>query len=1003
MLGLLLMNAVALAQNNRTITGKITDDKGAPLSNVSVQVKGLKVGTVTNEDGNFSISVPANGRILVFSYAGMTTEEVAIGNQTNVNVSLQPANKNLQEVVVVGYGTQRRRDVTASISRIDGAVIQDLPVQGPDQALRGRAPGVTVTQSSGTPGSSINVNIRGAGSISASNQPLYVIDGVPINIGSFSQIGVGGQTLNSLADINPNEIESFEILKDAAATAIYGSRAANGVVIITTKRGRNAKTTVSINSYYGLQKVYKKLEPLTGPEHVALIQEAVRNRFGATIVPSQLGLVGLDANPNTYPTTNWQNEIFRTAPVQGHDISLRGGNEKTKFFFSTSLFDQKGIVLGSGFKRYNLRLNLDNDISSKFKIGTSIGLSRSASTRIQNDNNIYGVISTAVLLGGHIPVYNPDGTFGRDPNASIENPVANATLPTNDVKNNRILANGNLEYQIIPSLSFRSVVGVDYITFREQNFIPSTHIQGAGVKGIGREAYQEEINLTNENILTFRKTFGDHNITATAVASFQESKQESIFAQATNFPGNDIRRLSAGSVRTAASSAGSSYGVIGYLGRLNYSFKGKYLLTASVRRDGVSRFGRDKRYGTFPAISGAWRVSDEDFFSGFKAVNELKLRGSYGVAGNSAFADFGSLPLVSGGANYLQTAGFAPTQLGNPDLGWEESRQTNFGMDISLYNSRISFSADYFVRTTKDLLLGRPLVGASGFTTINQNIGSTENKGFEFMLNTINLDKKSFKWSTSFNMTFPKNRIIKLAGTPFASGFASWVEEGQALGSFRGYRVVKIFQTQAEITGAPFQSSLTRPGDIQFADLNKDGQITSADQEILGSAVPDFFGGMTNNLSYKGFELSSFLQFVSGNKVYNNTRAFSEGMNSIFGSSATVRNRWTPTNTNTNIPRAVITDPNNNRRTSNRWLEDGSFLRLKNIVLSYSLPSSVTQRLGLQNVKFFVQGENIYTWTKYSGFDPEVSTFSITNTAPGTDFLTFPQARTFTGGINIIF
>ena len=340
MLATLLISGAALAQN-RTITGRITDDKGTPLSNVSVQVKGLKVGTVTDREGNFSVSVPDEGRILVFSYSGMTTEEEVIGNQTNIMVSMKPANINLQEVVVVGYGTQRRKDVTASITRIDGGIIQDLPVQGPDQALRGRAPGVIVTQSSGTPGSSINVNIRGAGSISASNQPLYVIDGVPINIGSYSQIGVGGQTLNSLADINPNEIESFEILKDAAATAIYGSRAANGVVIITTKRGRNARTTVAINSYYGLQKVYKKLEPLTGPEHVALIQEAVRNRFGPTIVPSQIGLAGLDANPATYPTTNWQNEIFRTAPVRSHDISLRGGNEKTRFFFSTALFDQK--------------------------------------------------------------------------------------------------------------------------------------------------------------------------------------------------------------------------------------------------------------------------------------------------------------------------------------------------------------------------------------------------------------------------------------------------------------------------------------------------------------------------------------------------------------------------------------------------------------------------------------------------------------------------------------
>lgn len=1003
MLGMLLMNAVALAQNNRTITGKVTDDKGTPIARASVQVKGTTTGTVTADDGTFSLIVPSNARTLVVSAVGLVEKEVKITSESSYTVGLTASARDLQEIVVVGYGTQRRRDVTAAISRVDGASIQNLPVQGPDQALRGRVAGVNVSQSSGTPGASLNVNIRGAGSISASNQPLYVIDGIPINIGSYSQIGVGGQTLNSLADINPNEIESYEILKDAAATAIYGSRAANGVVIITTKRGRNAKTTVSINSYYGQQNVYKKLEPLTGPEHVALIQEAVRNRFGATIVPSQLGLAGLDADPSTYPSTNWQNEIFRTAPVQGHDISLRGGNERTKFFFSTSLFDQKGIIIGSGFKRYNLRLNLDNEITSKLKIGTSIGLSRSLSTRIQNDNNIYGVLSTAVLLGGQIPVYNADGTFGRDPNASIENPVANALLPTNNVKNNRILANATVDYQIIPSLSFRSVVGVDYIIFREQNFIPSTHIQGAGANGRGTEGFQDEINLTNENILTFRKAFGEHNFTATAVASFQESKSESIFAQATNFPGNNIIRLSAGSVRVAASSAGSSYGIVGYLGRLNYGYKGKYLVSASVRRDGVSRFGKDKRFGTFPAVSAAWRISDENFFSGFKVINELKLRGSYGVAGNAAFADFGSLPLVSGGANYLQSAGFAPAQLGNPDLGWEESKQTNFGLDLTMLKSRISLSADYFVRTTDKLLLGRPLVGASGFTTINQNIGSTQNKGFEFLLNTRNIDNNTFKWSTSFNITFPKNKIIRLAGTPFASGFASWVEEGKELGAFRGFRVVGIFQTQADIAAAPFQSTLTRPGDIRFADLNKDGQITAADQEIIGSAVPDFFGGMTNNFSYKGFELSGFLQFVSGNEVYNNTRAFSEGMNSIFGSSARVRNRWTPTNTNTDIPRAVFGDPNNNRRTSDRWLEDGSYLRLKNVVLSYSLPGSVTQRLRLQNVRVFVQGENIYTWTKYKGFDPEVSTFSITNTAPGTDFLTFPQARTFTGGINVTF
>lgn len=1001
-LAFLLLCGQLLAQN-RTITGKVTDENGNPLTNVSVLVKGTTLGTVTREDGTYSISVPSNARLLVISSVNMEPKEVSIGNQTSVNTSLTSANSSLSEVVVVGYGTTSRKNLTSSVSKIGAKEIENLPIQGPDQALRGRAAGVTVTQSSGTPGSSINVVIRGAGSISASNQPLYVVDGIPLNIGSYSQLGAGGQVLNSLSDINPNEIESFEVLKDAAATAVYGSRAANGVVIITTKRGKNAKTAVNFNTYYGTSSAYKTLEPLSGPEHVALVQEEVRNRFGSTIKPSQIGLQGLDGAPESYSTNIWQDEIFRNAAIKSYDVNLRGGNDKTKFFIASSLFDQEGIILGSGFKRYNVRLNLDNNVTDKLKVGTSIGFSRSVSNRIQNDNNIYGVLSTALLLGSHIPVYNPDGTFGRDPNASIENPVANATLPTNDVKNNRLLANAQVEYQIIPSLSFKTVVGIDYVTFREQNFIPSTHIQGAGVKGDGREGYSEEINLTNENILTYKKSFGVHDITVTGVASFQESKFESIFARAQNFPGNEILRLSAGSIRTSATSDGSSYGIIGYLGRINYGLMDKYLFSASVRRDGVSRFGRDKRYGTFPAFSAAWRVSQEKFLENLRFISDLKLRASYGIAGNSSFSDFGSLPLVAGGANYLQSAGLAPTQLGNPDLGWEEAEQKNVGIDLGLLRSRINVTADYFIKTTKNLLLGRPLVGSSGFTTINQNIGSVENKGFEFGLNTVNITNSNLTWSTNFNITFPENKIKKLAGTPFASGFASWVEEGQALGSFRGYRVVGIFQTQAEIAAAPTQSSSTRPGDIQFADLNKDGAITSADQEILGNANPDFYGGLTNSVSFKGFELSAFLQFVSGNSIYNNTRAFYEGMNSIFGSSKTTLNRWTPTNPSTEYPRAVFGDPNNNRRTSTRFLEDGSFMRLKNIVLSYGLPSNITSKLKIQKARIYVQGENLKTWTGYKGFDPEVSTFSITNTAPGTDFLTFPQARTFTAGLNITF
>jgi TonB-linked SusC/RagA family outer membrane protein len=997
----ILLAHTSLAQ--KIITGKVTDDQGIPLGNVSVIVRGTTAGTTTKTDGTYTLILPANAKALIFSSVDMRTVEISIGTNTQVNATLKSEDKTLAEVVVTGYGTQKKKDLTGSIASLKSSAIQNRPIQGPDQALRGQIAGVTVNQSSGTPGGSINVNIRGTGSINASSQPLYVIDGIPINTGSYSQIGVGNQTLNSLSEINPNEIESYEVLKDAAASAIYGSRAANGVVLITTKRGVNRKTSININTYYGSARVYKKIEPLTGPEFIELIQEGVKNRYGSTTIPSQIGLVGYDNAPSSYPTNNWQNLIFQQAPIKSLDINARGGNDRTKFFVSASVFDQQGIVIASKFKRYNFRLNLDNKVSEKLNISADISFGHSINNRIRNDNNIYGVVSTSLLLGSYFPAYNANGTYGRDPNASIENPLANAYEVTNDVKSNRLLTTVSGEYKITKHFSFKSQLSVDYLNLKELFYIPSTHLQGAGTRGDGSEGYTQDISWTNENILTYKQIFGKHDLAFTGVASYQESVYESIFAQAQNFPGDQIRRLSAGSVRVAASSSGTSWGLVGYIGRVNYAYAGKYLFGASMRRDGVSRFGSNKRWGTFPAVSVAWRISEEKFLSNVNFISDLKIRGSYGLAGNASVGNFASLPLVGGGFNFNQAAGLAPIQLGNPDLGWEESKQKDIALELGLFKNRINIIAEYYVKNTKNLLLARPLVGSSGFTSITENIGELQNKGLELTLNADVFKRTEFNWSTSFNITYPKNNVVKLAGAPFASGFASWVEVGQNVGAFRGFVVKGIFQSQAEITAAPVQSSLTRPGDIQFEDLNKDGRITTEDQRIIGSAVPKYFGGWTNNFSYKGFALNIFIQFVQGNSVYNNTRAFSEGMNSIFGQAASTRNRWTPTKTTGNLPRAVFGDPNNNRRTSTRWLEDGSFTRLKNLTLSYSLPQSVVSKFKLASFRFFVQGENLYTWTKYSGFDPEVSTFSVTNTAPGTDFLTFPQARTLTFGLNIGF
>jgi TonB-dependent starch-binding outer membrane protein SusC len=1014
---MLFLGAIGTIAAQRTITGKVVDQKDEPLIGATILAEGTAIGTVTDINGDFSLNVAAGQEALIVSYTGYSTQRVVLTASNNYLVVME-AGVALEDVVVIGYGTATRQELTGSVSRVDADAISRLPVTGLDQALQGQAAGVQVTTSSGTPGSSVTVRVRGTSSISSSSEPLYVIDGVPINVGSYSQIGFGNQTTNALADLNPADIESMEILKDAAAAAIYGSRASNGVVLITTKRGKQQKTQISLNTYYGGQTVWREIEPLSGPEFVDLVQEGVRNRFGETIVPGQLGLRGLDGDPNSYPSTNWFDEIFRTGAISQTDLSFAGGNERTKFYVSGSYFLQDGTIKGSSFDRYSFRFNLDNIVSDRFKIGTSNSFSRSLSTRINNDNNIFGVLSTALLLGTHIPTFNEDGTYGRDPNASIENPIAAYREPTNDVFNNRILSSVYGEYTLLPGLNFRTTVSADYISFREFRFSPTTTNAGAGTGGTGIEAMSAELNLTNENYFTYRKSFGDLGFDALLGASFQNSSFESFFGQGENFPGNTIQTLNAASVKRDVTSSRSEWGLNSYYSRFNFNWQQKYLLSASIRTDGSSRFGENNRWGVFPAVSAAWRISQEGFLRDNSVISELKLRASWGLRGNFEIGNFASRALISPGANYLQRAGLAPTQLGNPNLTWEQREDIDLGLELGLFNDRVLLQVDAYRGTTQELLLNRPLVGSSGFTGITENIGSIENRGIDIQLTTSNIDKRNFQWNTSFNLSFFDNKILTLAGTPFASGFASWVEEGEALGSFRGFRVERILQTQEEIdelnnmakemTGNPnavYQSTLTRPGDIMFADLNGDGRITADDQEILGNANPRFFGGITNNINAYGFDLSFFFQFSVGNMVYNNTRAFSEGMNSIFGQAATVRDRWTPDNptTDTNFPRAVFGDPNNNRRVSDRFLEDASYLRLKNLTLGYRLPSSIVSKVGFSSLRIYVSGQNLLTFTNYSGFDPEVSTFATTNTAPGTDFLTFPQARTMIVGLNVGF
>ena len=1023
-----LIQVTVFAQGKR-VSGRVTSaDDGLPLPGVTVKVAGANNGVLSDADGAFSINA-ATGQTLSFSFVGFLTQTVKVGSTASYSIKLVSDAKQLNEVVVVGYGSESKRVTTGANSQVKAKDLQDKPVTGLDQALQGLAAGVSVTSASGTPGGAVSVRIRGVATLNAGSQPLYVVDGTPINTGSNAQLGFGNGVTNALNDINPNDIESMDVLKDAAAAAIYGSRASNGVIIITTKRGKVGKTNVDLDYYTGVQKAIRTIPTLTGPQYVQLIQDAVTNRYSsligtptyptlAALLTNGLGRGNLAADPSTYGTTNWQDQVLRTAPISNYNLSVNGGTDRTRFNITGGYFNQQGIVRGSDYKRFNFRTNLDHNITDKIKVGTSTSYDRSTSNRINNDNNIYGVVSSAILLSPAVPIYNADGTYGHDIYSSVENPVAAYKEPLNSTLAGRLLSNVYGEYKILPSLTFRTNFATDYQITHERRFLPTTLNAGAApTNGSGNETYLSDLNLLNENTLNFNKSIGDHSFSLLAGQAWQKDNYETINAGGTNFPGNSIQRLSAAAVKTTATSGGSSNVLVSYFGRANYNYKQKYIISASLRSDGSSRFASGHQFGYFPAVSGAWIVSDESFFK-VKPISTFKIRGSWGRTGNNFVGDFAARTLLGSGFNYNQVAGLAPTQLGDQNLTWEKTTSSDLALDLGFLGDRITLSVDAYYRKTNDLLAALPLAGSTGFTTYTTNVGSLQNKGIEVDLQTINVKKKDFSWTTNFNISFNRNKILSLANSdaPYNTGFANRQQVGSSAGAFYGYQTAGIFQNQAQIdalnaaartaTGsatATYQATLTSPGDLKFADLNGDGVINTADQQIIGNSLPQFTGGFNNSIRYKIFDLSFLWQFSYGNKILNYTRVFAEGMNTIFGQFATTLNRWTPTNTNTNVPRAAYGDPNNNARNSDRFVEDGSYLRLKNVNFGVNLPASVSAKLHVRKIRLFAAAQNIVTFTKYKGFDPEVSTFNNDPTQQGTDFLTAPQAKTFTFGANIGF
>lgn len=1052
LLPLAALAATPAAAQTRTVSGRVTDRaNGQGLPGVTVLVKGTTNGVSTNSDGSFTLNAPANGGTLVFSSVGFLSTEQVIGDQNQFNIGLSTDSRELTEVVVTGYGQQQeRREISGAIATIKSSEFKDQPIIGVDQALQGRAAGVQVAQSSGTPGGGISVRIRGAASIGASNEPLYVVDGLPINTGNTTQLGAGNQLTNGLNDLNPNDIESIEILKDAAASAIYGSRASNGVVIITTKRGKAGKARVDLEYYTGSQSIWKKPNVLNGEQQTQLFIDQAVNRYPANANGNYPLLSGgpfrtkedlaaylygpgtaafsnglasyVDAgpvrplsqfqNPSTATSTNWIDQVTRSAPISNYGLTFSGGSAQSTYRINANYFDQQGTIIGSGFKRASVRTALTNNLSDKIRMGLTLGLTSSISNRINNDNSIYGVLTTARLYAADLPIYNDNGTYYKV--GSLENPVAAAKEPFIRSVNNRVIGTQFTEFELIKNLRYRATFGLDYTYGRDDRFYSTLTNAGANTRGEATVATLQDINYNHTSSLNYSKVFAaDHSLNALFVVEYQRDNYQDTFAQATGFPSNSIRQLSAGATKTAATSSATGNAIFGVLGKVDYAFKSRYLLTLSVRRDRSSRFGADNQVGYFPAVSAGWRVIEESFLKDQTTLSELKLRGSYGETGNQPTGNFGSRGLIGVGFNYLDQGGLALNQLANPSLRWERTKQANFGVDLGFLDNRFYVSADIYQRKTDDLLLAQQLPSDTGFRSYSANIGNIENKGVELALTTLNVRNEGdgFNWETNFNISFNRNKVTKLSDdNPIgqAAGFASRLIVGQPLGAFYGYRVDRIIQTQTELealnSGSPtgvYQSTLTRPGDIQFADLDGDGRVTGADQEIIGNAQPKFYGGFNNTFRYKGFDLTAFLQYNVGNDIYNNARSSTESMSNTNGQDASVLNRWTPTNTNTNIPRAVHGDPNSNNRASNRFLEDGSYARFKNVVVGYTLPTTVANRLHLRTVRIYAQSQNLVTFTKYSGLDPEVSTFSGSNTAIGTDFFTYPQSRTITGGITL--
>ncbi|MCG9793409.1 SusC/RagA family TonB-linked outer membrane protein [Flavobacterium algicola] len=1030
----MICTQTVLSQTN-TIKGVVTDQARLPLPGVNVSVKGTPTGVVTNSDGSFVLDkVPSNSKI-VFSFIGFTSKEITADTKKSMNISLVEDTNNLDEVVVVGYGSVKKRDVTGAVSTVSAKSIKDQPVTGLDQALQGKVSGVTITQNSGTPGGGVSIRIRGIASLSG-NEPLYVVDGVPINGGdnndSFNYNSLGGangQTKSSaLTAINPSDIESMDILKDASATAIYGSRGSNGVVLITTKKGKKGKSVISYETYTGVQQVTKFLDVLN-------LQDFAKYRAS---VSTELGqLIEYEfQNPELLGEgTNWQKEIFRNAQIQNHQISISGGKDNTRYYTSLNYFEQDGIVINTGFRRYSMRLNIDTKVNDWFKIGNNVTLSNTQQKIAFNDTED-GVISTAVSQSPNIPVRYSDGTFGGPiegfGNTSANNPVATALNKGNDLAKYKIVGSLFGEISFTKDLTFKSVLGYDFNTTNGSVFYPDITIGTTSTSSVSVKQQNQSIFWTLQNYFTYTKTFGKHNIVALLGQEAQESKYEGISGTRTGYLSNDITTLGLGDSKTATNDnyKGTS-SLNSYFTRLNYSFDGKYMLTATLRSDSSSNFGDGYKTGYFPSFAAGWVISNEPFFEGIKnVVNHTKFRAGYGEVGNQ---NIGGYKYGSSIVSFPTTfgTGFAQQNIQNPTVQWETTKASNFGVEIGFFKDALRLEVDYYKKVSSDFLFSEPVPaylgtnpqqGNLGLGAKVVNLGDIENKGWDLTLNTRNISNDNFNWNSTFIFSTFKNKLTSFGDNNSAiyrnfqfNNTITKTGVGSPVGQFFGYQVEGIYKSAEDIANSPTPDNEVGAngqvwiGDIKFKDINGNGKIDSGDRTNIGNPIPDFTYSVINNISYKNVDLSIVFLGTQGNKIYNWTRKLTESLGGTGGpysnQSADVNNRFIAgVNENTNIPRYVNGDPNGNSRVSNRFVEDGSYLRLQNVTFGYTLPEEIISKTKFfSKLRVYMTGQNLFTITKYSGLDPAVGSFSQDALLTGVDNGRYPVARVFTLGLNLDF